>query len=564
MIAPDHNSLCGDAKLYYYDFLHDESHELIPESIVNHIEQCQHCQEQISHFKGVLSQAEAYDGSEQEKVSSAVTVMLKLHFAYIGKPVTCKTVRPFLPGLLDPALEIRIPTPITAHLDNCPQCAEELETIRSLNLNRKQLCRFSQFLAEKPADDSVGCSQARVAILSIALMTFRETNSAVLKHLCTCPNCRKALYQYRESVRTDLLHKEKAPREFPCEEVSATDIFDYCLPYGIDPAANQYAKFRKSLTSHLSGCPVCLGKIQELHNTLYGIAERLESEVVTIYRIDKSAKAQVASESDDLYAGFPIRVEIASRKDKVDVEQPESTINFTAALKRKVSAMNLKPLVKIGVAVAAVILIGLALLLNTPTAKAITINQIYKAIEKVKKNVYISSFVPDKTEPTQERWISRTLNIYMTKTGAQWVLWNIDNGLRKSRDSHIGVTETIPLTDDSVSSVEREMSGSLGLMPFYDISEIPEDAEWRQVDDENLEVNRGIEVHDLEWAQKMYDGSAKFRKWRVFADAKTSLPQKAEWYARFADDAEFVLETVKVVEYLDESEIQAVIKDAGF
>jgi len=37
-----------------------------------------------------------------------------------------------------------------------------------------------------------------------------------------------------------------------------------------------------------------------------------------------------------------------------------------------------------------------------------------------------------------------------------------------------------------------------------------------------------------------------------------------EGYTRFADDAEFVLETVKVVEYLDESEIQAVIKDAGF
>ncbi|GAJ11198.1 unnamed protein product, partial [marine sediment metagenome] len=49
-----------------------------------------------------------------------------------------------------------------------------------------------------------------------------------------------------------------------------------------------------------------------------------------------------------------------------------------------------------------------------------------------------------------------------------------------------------------------------------------------------------------------------------FADAKTSLPQRVEWYTRFADDAEFVLETVMVVEYLDESEIQAVIKDAGF
>ncbi|UCH69689.1 MAG: hypothetical protein JSV29_05405, partial [Candidatus Bathyarchaeota archaeon] len=221
MIAPNHNSLCGEAKLYYYDSLLDDSYGLIPESIINHIEQCQHCQEQIYQLKVLLSQTDDIE-AEQGQVSSGITTMLELHFAYIGKRVTCKTVKPFLPGLLDPALEIRIPTPITAHLDNCQKCAEDLEIIRSLNLNRKQLCRFSQFLAEKSSDDSVSCSQARAAILCVAVMAFRETSAAVLKHLCTCLNCRKALYQYRESVLTDLLYCEKAPKEFPCEEVSAT------------------------------------------------------------------------------------------------------------------------------------------------------------------------------------------------------------------------------------------------------------------------------------------------------------------------------------------------------
>lgn len=562
MIAPNRNSLCGEAKLYYYDFLSDESRGLIPESISDHIEQCQHCQEQINQLKVVLSQTDGVK-PEQGQVNSAITTMLELHFAYIGKRVTCETVRPFLPGLLDPALEIRIPTPITAHLDNCKQCSEDLEAIRELNLNHKQLCRLSQFLAEKPSDDSVSCSQARAATLCVALMIFRETSAAVLKHFCTCPNCRKALYQYRESVRTDLLHPEQAQKEFPCGEVSATDIFDYCLPYGIDPAADQYAKFRKSLTSHLSGCPVCLAKIQELHNTLYGIAERPKSEVVTIYHIDESAKAQVVSESDDLYAGFPISVEIAGREGKADVEQPASTIDFTTALKRKVSAMNLKPLVKIGVAVAAVILIGLALLFNTPTAKAVTIEQIYKAIEKV-KNVYISSSVPDKTEPTQEQWVSQTLNIYMLKTGKELVLWDISNRTRKIKHVDTAVTETTPLTDDSVASIERKMSGSLGLMPYYDISEIPEDAEWHRVDDEILEVAEGVEIYDLKWAERKYGGSPVFKKWRVFADTKTSLPQRVEWYKRFADDVEFMLETVMVVEYLDEKEMQAIIKEVFF
>ena len=562
MIAPKPNLLCEQAKLYY-GFLCDESRELIPESIVNHMEQCQNCQEQISHFKSALSQAEAHEDSGQEQVSSAVTTMLKLHFAYVDKPVTCNTTKSFLPGLLDPSLKIPIPTPITAHLNNCQKCREDLDIIRGLYLNRKQLCRLSQLFAEEPGEDNVSCSQAKAAIIAVVFMALHKTNEGVLKHLCTCPDCRKMLYQYRESFRKDLLDSKEEQKESICEEVSATDIFDYTVPYGLDPADDQYAKFRESLTSHLCSCPTCLAKIQQLHDTVYGIAERAESEVVTIYNIDKSAKAQAIGEPDDLYAGFPIRVEIASHEDNVDVEQPVPTIDFTTALKRKVSAMNLKPLLKAGIVAAAVILIGLALLLNTPTAKAVTIEQIYKAIEKV-KNVYISSFVPNKPEPTQEIWVSRTLNIYMTKTEKELVLWDIPNGTRKIKRVDTAVTETTPLSDDSVASIEGKMSGSLGLLPFYDISEIPPGAEWRHVDDQILEVAEGIEIYDLKWTERKYGGSAELKKWRVFADAKTSLPQRVEWYTRVADDAEFVLETVMVVEYLDESEIQAVIKEVFF
>ena len=561
MIAPNYKSLCKESKLYYYDFLFNESRGLIQESISDHIEQCQHCQEQIDQLKVALSQTDGIE-PEEEQVSSAITTMLELHFAYIGERVTCETVRPFLPGLLNPALEIRIPTPITAHLDSCRQCAEDLETIRSLDLNRKQLCRLSQFLAEKSTDDSVGCSQARVAILAVVLMTFHETNSAVLKHLCTCPNCRKAVYQYRESVRTDLLNNEKSPKEFPCEEVSSSDIFDYCLPYGIDPAADQYVKFRKSLTSHLSGCPVCLAKIQQLHDTVYGIAERAESEVVTIYHIDKSAKAQVAGESEDLYAGFPISVEITSHEDKVDIEQPVPIIDFTTALKRKVSAMNLKPLVKAGVAVATVILIGFALLLNTPTAKAVTIEQIYKAIERV-KNVCILKSVPVKTEPTEEKWISRTLNIYMTKTGKEFVLWDIPNSLRKSKNSDTGVIDTVQLTEDDIAGIERKISGSLGLMPFYDISEIPPGAEWHQV--ANADVGEGdTELYELTWTEKAYDDSVIFKKWRFFVNTKTNLPHRVEFYQKSAANSEYNLRSAMFVEYLSDNKIQSTIKDAGF
>ena len=560
MVALNFNSLCKEAELYYYDFLCKKGHELVPEFIIDHIKQCQHCQEQLSRLTRVLSQADGPE-SERVQVGSAVTTMLKLHFAYIGKPVTCNIVKPFLPTLLDQALGIHIPTPIVTHLCDCQQCSEDLDIIRCLNLSREQLCRLSQLFADKPVGSNISCTEAQNAIPSIVSMIFIETDSEVLKHLCTCPICRKLVYKERQKL-CDGLPEYTSSSEFPCESVSASDFFDYVVPYGLDPASDQYAKFRQSLTSHLRTCPTCLAKMQQLHDTVYGIVERPESEVITVYHIDESAKAKAVSETEELYAGFPVRVDVKQREEEVKAEQPVPAIDFAATLKQKVSVKKLKPLLKTGAVAAAVILIA-AILFQSIPAKAVTLERIYEAIEKV-KNLHITKFVPDKTETIQEKWVSRTLNIYMSKTGKQLVLWDIPKGVRKSKQADTAVTETVPLTAVSVADTEKKITSSLGLMPFYDMSEIPKDADWSRVDNENVEISDGIEVYDLQWIEKKYGGSAIFKKWRVFADSETNLPQRIEWYEKLTADSEYTLSSAMEVEYLSDSEIQEIIKEASF
>ncbi len=456
----NHNSMCEEAKLYYYDCLCEESCGLIPQATSNHIEQCRHCQKQINQLKVVLSQKDGVK-SQQGQNSSAVTAMLELHFAYIDKYVTCETVRPFLPGMLDPAIEIRIPTPITAHLDNCGQCAEDLKAIQKLNLNSTQLYVLSQFFAKGHSPDTTECSEMAASVTAMA--------------------------------------------------------------------------------------------------------ERADSEVVTIYHVDESEKTSQAGKSDDLYTGFPIRVEII--KQKVDIEQPAPTINFAAALREKVSAMNLRPFLKIGLPAAAVILIGFALLLNTPAAKAVTLEQIYKAIELV-KNVHILKLDSDETglstKIIEEKWVSRTLNISMSKTEKGLVFWDVSNLKIKSKRSETGEIEVNQLAEDNIPGIKQKISGSLGIMPFDDISQIPPGFQWQRKDDEISGVAEGIEIYELILPKRKYSGSSEFMIWRVFVDAKKSLPQKVEWYTRFNDDAEPLLETVMVIEYLDDSKIQKAIKDAGF
>jgi hypothetical protein len=559
MVAPNHNSICREAELHYYDFLRNEGRGPVPEFIISHIKQCQYCREQIKELEEVLSQVQ----SEQKQIRTTVIDMLRVHFAYIAKHVTCQTLKPFLPGLLDTALQIKVPTPITAHLDNCHQCRKDLETIRGLNLNRKQLWRLGQLMANRSAEDTVRCSTTQLAMRAYAAMDWSGATAEALKHLCKCPVCRDLLYEERQNICTSLPEYGQSP-EFPCESVSATDIFDYCFPYGIEPAEDEYAKFRSAFTSHLRSCPACLAKMQQLHKTIYGIADRPESGVVTIYHIDESAKAEALSEPDGLYAGFPIRVDVIGPKDEAEAAKSVPTNDSTATLKQKVSAINLRPLIKAGIAAAAIIFVAVGLLLKTPTAKAVTIDQVYKAIEKV-KNVYISTFGSDETGSAQEKWVSRPLNIYMTKSRRQSVLWDVGNGLRKIKNLNTGEVETIRLTEEAIAGIETKMSGSLGIMPFYDISEIPADAEWSRIAHDGLEATaKDIEVYDLIWGKKALDGSVVFKKCRIFVDPKTSLPKRTQFYEKLATDTEYTLVSLRVIEYPSDSEMQIVLEDASF
>jgi hypothetical protein len=561
MVGADSNFLCSESKQYYYDFLYGEEQKTVPDYIADHINNCQNCQQQLNQLKAALSQTKNLT-QEQNHADSAKTTMLHLHFAYFGKPVTCETVKPFLPTLLEPALEVRIPTPITVHLDSCPECSEDLETIRRLKLNHKQLCRLSQLFADKSVTGNAMCSKAQAAILFIVLMTFRETDAEVLKHVCVCRSCRQALYEYRNAVLRDV-GSEIQQSEFPCGEVSAADIFDYVVPYGFDPSANQYGKFRESLTSHLRRCTMCLAKMQQLHETVYAIAERADSEIATVYNIAKPSEVRVESKSADLYKGFPISVDVIE-PEKVRVVESPFDGSSIAVLRQKLTTTSLRPIIKAGIAVAAALLIGIGLLLNTPSAKAVTIEQIYKALEKV-RNIYVASFVPGKKEPVQEKWVSRFLNIYMTKTEKEIVLWDLQNKVRKKGYPDSNSVETTPLSAEVVDEIGTTLTDLLALVPFTDPSLLPKDAGWHQTTDLDAElITKDIEVYDLTWGEKLLDGSEIFKKWRVFVNRKTNFPQRTEFYEKLPADGDYILKNVMVILYLSDEEIQTVIKKTSF
>jgi len=561
MISNNHDINCTNARLYYYDFLSRKNRDSIPAGALNHITQCLNCQSEMDRLKGLFIQADERLGGEQSRKNSAIGDLLRLHFEYIGEPVKCNTVKPFLASLADPVLQIRIPTPITLHIDQCRACRDDLLTLIDLQLPHKYLCRLGQVLADEPAEDVVSCAEAQAAIDDVVSMNFCKTNAEVLKHLCTCPDCRRQLYLSREALRKKLPDDQALQNEFPCEAVSAADIYDYCMPYGIDPADDQYAGFRESLTSHLRGCTNCLAKMQKLHLAICSIAERYESEAVTVYNIDESSRAHSPNESGP-YAGFPIAAETAAGKDKIHTGQPATTVESAAAPAKRASASNLKPLFKAGLAAAAVILIGLALLFNTQTAKAVTIEQICKAIANA-KNIYIATFKTSNTEPVQEKWVSRTQNVYLLKDEKELFLTDITNRIRTVKNLDTGEVETLSLSDDMVAELEQMMAGYLGLVPPDLLDVVQEDAELKPLPSNSLDIDaEGSEVYELTWTKETSPNNSEFRKWQVFVDPKKNRPVRI--ISKKSDDnIEYSLVSSQLIEYPSDSYMEALVKEAS-
>jgi len=537
MISHNSELNCTNARLYYYDFLSKETREGIPEGTLQHIKQCRHCQSEMDSLKDLLVKVDERLESEQSRKDSAISTLLRLHFEYIGEPVKCDTVKPFLGSLADPVLKIRIPTPITTHIHKCKACRDDLQKLIELRLPHKYLCRLGQILVDKPVEDEFTCSQVQAAIPATVSAAFQETNAEILKHLCTCPDCRKQLFLYRERIREELLQNEQPQSEFPCDSVSAADIYDYCLPYGIDPADDEYVEFRESLALHLHRCPKCLAKIQELHRTISNIAERAESGIVTIYEINESKP----------YADMPNNSEMASIEDNLNIEQPK-TINLTTRLKEKIPASNMKPLLKAGLVAAAVIAIGFTLLPNAPTAKAVTLDQLYRAIETV-KNIYIAKSVIDKAEPTQEMWVSRSMNIYMiTNTSEGPVLWDTDKKQKITKPPNRNSVELTTVSNEVCDTIKARINGYLDLLPPKNIT-----TDWIP--------NKENEVYELTWIDKSYGGSPIFRMRRYFFDPGTDLPNKVEFHQKLSATDDYTLKMEMVVKSLGDDEIRAKVKE---
>ena len=213
-------------------------------------------------------------------------------------------------------------------------------------------------------------------------------------------------------------------------------------------------------------------------------------------------------------------------------------------------------------AAAAVILITLALFLGRPAGGSDTVGEFYKTLGGA-RNFCVSTFEAGQTSPNQQVWTSQNLKVRLFKAGrgdqAQLALWDAGEQVHMIR--YLSNVETKPLTEEELAELEKSVTLPSEVAPFAHVRDVPERARWSRVNDPAVEsVSPGCVVYDLMWVQPgTVSGTSNYRMWRVFVNAKTHLPRRAESYVKSKPEEEYTLKSFVNVTYPSESEIEDIV-----
>lgn len=217
-------------------------------------------------------------------------------------------------------------------------------------------------------------------------------------------------------------------------------------------------------------------------------------------------------------------------------------------------------------AVAAMILLAFSLFVSVGTDNAVSAGKIYGALSHV-ENIHISTYRAGQTSPDRQVWASETLGVKLFKTEignqAQYTLWDMKNRVKMVKFLSSNIVQTEPITQLMLTELENSAVDSADMVPFSDRNEIPRDAQWVRIDDGEVSVAvPGTKAYDLSWIDKSTNSQVVlFKKWRVFAEDRTGLPKRIEWYSKTGPEDEYGFEKLVVIAYPSEDEIQDIIRD---
>ena len=506
MRASEGERLCQEAQVYYYDLLCQEE-AAVPPVVRGHVAACPACQDQMRRLREALSEAQgpaSAAGAGQDETIEA----LAQQFQLLDERVTCSEAKPRLPELAPASPRIRIPTPVTVHVDHCPQCAGDLAAIRELHLTAEQLKRLGRLLETGHVPPSNPGWEARDAGDGLVL-----------------------------AIPGSLSDKDAG---IACHEIAMADLFDEVVPSGVTPSARERTSARqKAILRHVRSCPVCLEKVRTLRRTIDEIVARGDSEIVTVYHAENDAE-QAWGDAEGRYP-YPVSVQVLHGPGDAAVAAHATPAAPSVALRGL--RRSVRPLATAALVLVVIVLAAL-LRTTTPTASGTNIGDVDKTLAKM-KNVHIVT--RDRNDKViQEFWMARQSSV-LVKTGENYVLYDLANDRRRTLDLQTGERTSERLSPDECKWARQIKAGYLRQM----VAEITPDRKLQRAAGEiDSGAGQAFDVYELPLSPAARNaplgstqpGAAETRnppersRGRMYIDRATGLPQGMKFYRqRFGD-----------------------------
>jgi hypothetical protein len=530
MVAFGPGISCRDAEPYHYDYLCGSEAE-IPQAVVDHIRHCEACGAQIEQLAAAVGAYETHDCRSHG--DGDVAGALGLHFAHLGEEITCAKAKSFLPMLLVPSMQIRIPTPVTVHLDHCPQCTEDLESLRKLGLRPEQLARLSRLYAGHAADDPHMCRRARAKTWAFACASFEGIDPEVLEHVCTCPRCRRRVYWRRQKILAGRQPGDTIAGVALCNGISTADLLEWVVPFG-RTGDGQAPAGDSAMVSHLRTCPECIERMQRLHRTIYEIAERADSGVSTVYTAGVAAEASV-ERAESFYCGYPIHVAVTQRE-PAPVTVPSELFAPLRTAWQHVTDWRFWPAMRNSLAAAAMIAVAVVLFVPAQPVSGTREQQLTDTIRGI-ENLHISRYGRGGTKLLDEQWVARGAGLAMSRSQVGSRLYDL-SGNDQARFE---------------SDLDKRLRQAMSATPVSDgSSSLPPDAD--------KDVGQDVVVCEVVLDSPASNGPVMQCRLRCLLDSVTGLPRETRRYEMGPGETQWRLTEVCVFEYPDRQEAEAAVR----
>lgn len=505
---------CREAEVYYYDFLCQEE-AMVPESARRHLAVCPICQERLCRLKDTLFEAQhhpnpadTWDGKTIEELAG--------QFQLLDEHVACRAVKRFLPKLALAAPQIRIPTPVTVHVDQCSQCDKDLAAIRELNLTTPQLKRLSRF--------------------------FESGRGEGVSPVWSPGQAKPEGQDIFASVS--------------CDNISTADIFDCVVLFDAPPDERHGA-----VVSHLRACPACTAKVQALRRTIHEILERADSDTTTVYHAQSDAEVEAGRTADT--HPYPIEVQVlhgaaGTADDASNPEMawaacaPEIGPSAGSPQARKRGASHRELLARAAVIAVALTALPAFWWISTPTASGTNVGDVVKALAKVQS----IRIVKTSRNAEQESLIARRSNTLVTRTKRECVVYDLERRRMRTVEPGGGIGPPIKLNRDQYYRASDFVANCLRDV----LSRVSPDAKLHPSAGElGTETGEDLDIYEMTWAARA--GSLSVRNgWKVYIDPATGLPQRTEFYRKGPGATQWELLTTTVFTYPTDQEMDRSIQ----